>query len=416
MGSGRGPTTGSGRGARGAPVKIAVDIRPLQNESGGRGVGRYVRELVANLPRGEDEALYLESRWGATSELAAGASGARVRLMRPSRGITLFDQVATPLFCARRKIDIYHSTFYALPLFGGGRTRWVLTVHDLIPLAIPGCAGPKNTAIFRKIYESARAAHAVIVPSAKTRDDLERFIAIRRERIHVIPMGVGAPFAPASGAVDGPDAGVARISKPSKPPFAPFAPLRAAGAPVLIYTGGFNTTKNVVFLIEALAAMGSPVPEAPPPVLCLVGDPGDAREALATAARRAGVEQRVVFLGRLSDEDLAAAYRAADVFVSASSYEGFGLPALEAMACGCPVAALETAAVDEVLKGAALTVEEDDPSELAVAVERLLRGAGLRAELVAKGLARAADLTWARTAERTHALYRRLAAEAEFAA
>src|SRR5262249_23747766 len=150
-----------------------------------------------------------------------------------------------------------------------------------------------------------------------------------------------------------------------------------------------------------------------PPVLCLAGDPAGAHDTLLQVARRRGVEGRVIFLGRLSDEDLAAAYRAADVFVSASCYEGFGLPALEAMACGCPVAALSTAAVPEVLKEAALVLEEEDPSELAVAVERLLRGAGLRADLVAKGLARAANLTWERTASRTHALYRALAEGAE---
>src|SRR6185436_5882238 len=109
-------------------MRIALDIRPLQNESGGRGVGRYVRALVGALPRGEDETLYLESRWSPSPVLPAGAPGARVRLVRPPRAITLFDQAATPLFCARRKVDLFHSTFYALPLFGGNRTRWVITV------------------------------------------------------------------------------------------------------------------------------------------------------------------------------------------------------------------------------------------------------------------------------------------------
>jgi len=326
-----------------------------------------------------------------------------VRLVRPPRAITLFDQAATPLFCARRKVDLFHSTFYALPLFGGNRTRWVITVHDLIPLAVPGAVGPKNTAIFRKLYESARAADAVIVPSARTRGDLMRFLAIRPDRIQVIPMGVSAPFAPAESA------------EAPKPFFRAFAPLREAGSPVLIYAGGFNATKNVPFLLDALAAMDA-VGAQGAPVLCIAGDPGPARAELARTARAAGVEKRVVFLGRLTDEDLAAAYRAADVFVSASTYEGFGLPALEAMACGCPVAALTTAAVSEVLEGAALVVEEEDPAELAIAAERILRGAGLRADLVARGLARARELSWERTAARTHALYRSLTGGAERAA
>jgi glycosyltransferase involved in cell wall biosynthesis len=282
---------------------------------------------------------------------------------------------------------------------------------------LPGSAGPKNTAIFRKIYESARAAEAVIVPSARTRVDLMRFMAIRPDKIHVIPMGVGAPFVPAAaddGAAPGPSPSPG-ASVPRRPSFGPFAPLRAAGSPVLVYAGGFNTNKNAALLIESLAAMEVGAGEAAP-VLCLAGEPGPARETLLAAARRAGVETRLVFLGRLSDEDLAAAYRAADVFVSASRYEGFGLPALEAMACGCPVAALATAAVPEVLENAALVVDEEDPSELAIAVLRVLRGAGLRADLVARGLARAKNLSWSRAAARTHALYRALARGGERAA
>jgi glycosyltransferase involved in cell wall biosynthesis len=382
-------------------MKIAVDIRPLQNESGGRGVGRYVRELIARLPADGDTTLYLESRWGRSPALPAGASGSRVRLLRPARAITVFDQVASPWLCVRLGIDVFHSTFYALPLFVSSRTRLVLTVHDLIPLVIEGSAGRKNTAIFRRIYESARAADVVIVPSRRTRDDLVRFMAIRQERIRVIPMAVGRPFA----LIEKEGAAGATAVEKARASFRPFQPMREAGAAVLIYAGGFNTNKNVLFLIDALREMGDPAGGGAPPVLCVVGDPGDARVTLLQAARRAGVDGRLVFLGRLSDEDLAAAYRAADVFVSASRYEGFGLPALEAMASGCPVVALSTAAVPEVLEDASLEIEEEDPSEFAVAVERVLRGAGLRADLVVKGRARAAALTWERTARETHALY-----------
>src|SRR5437667_5101672 len=99
------------------PVMIALDARPLQNESAGRGVGRYVRSLISHLPEGDDEYLFLESRWKRPGELPAGAAGTRVRLLRPPRAITLFDQLTTPLLCAVRGIDIFHSTFYALPRF-----------------------------------------------------------------------------------------------------------------------------------------------------------------------------------------------------------------------------------------------------------------------------------------------------------
>jgi len=183
--------------------------------------------------------------------------------------------------------------------------------------------------------------------------------------------------------------------------FEPIDRLKAQGARVLVYAGGFDATKNVLFLLETMRALRSTTA-----VLCLAGDPGRSLAALRQASPEHG---RTVFLGRLADEDLAAAYRSADLFVSASLYEGFGLPALEAMACGCPVVALTAGTVPEVLEGAALGVVEKDPDAFASAVRSVLEDASLRASLAAKGLARAAELSWRRTALATSALYHELA-------
>ncbi len=280
-----------------------------------------------------------------------------MRLLRPPRAITLFDQLATPLLCAWKRIELLHSTFYALPALGAPGTKRILTVHDLIPLTVPGSVGIKNTAIFRRIYRSARGADAVIVPSARTADDLERLVGVPRGRIRVIPMGVGAPFlgegvntvlserggaCPTGTVLPG-----ARLDLPAgRARLAVIEQLRSEGKRILVYAGGFNATKNVPFLFAALASL--PEPDV---ALCLVGDPGPAAAGLREAAAGHGVADRVRLLGRLDDDELAAAYRAADLFVSASLYEGFGLPALEAMACGCPVAALACGTVPEVLSG-----------------------------------------------------------------
>ena len=143
-------------------------------------------------------------------------------------------------------------------------------------------------------------------------------------------------------------------------------------------------------------------------MLFLAGDPSGRGEFLRAAAESAGVREKVVWCGRLTDEDLAAAYREASLFVSASLYEGFGFPPLEAMACGCPVVSLAHGAVPEVVSGAALTVEEKDPVVFAAAIDRALGDGELRARLVEGGLARARELSWPRAAQTTLDLYREL--------
>lgn len=378
-------------------MKIALDARPLQNESGGRGVGRYVSALLSEPGDGAHARHPVVSAWLPFPAMPPAARQAAVRLRRPPRAITFFDQIATPMLCTVRGFDLWHATFYAVPRFMRAGTARVITTHDLIPLLFPKAVGPKNRKLFEIIYRSARYADRVIVPSRRTADDLMRLVAIEADRIRVVPMGVGEPFV-------SDETIAARTTRgtpaPEAPVPEPIVRALASGRPVLLYSGGFNATKNVTLLLEALARTASR-----DAVLGLVGDPGRAQRDLAEIIDDRGLGGRVIFLGRLEDEQLAAAYRAATLFVSASSYEGFGLPALEAMACGCPVVARSTAAVPEVLGGAAVEVSSQDSAAFAALVDRALTDEALRRELRRQGIARAADLTWTRTVRDTESVY-----------
>jgi alpha-1,3-rhamnosyl/mannosyltransferase len=392
-------------------VRIGFDARCLQTASAGGGIGRYARGLAetlpAVLPPGGELLLYLSS-YGADPGLPA-RPGVRVeRRRRPARGLTLWDPVLWPARFRRDGIDLFHSPFYGIPARAGrpGDARTVLTVHDLIPLRYPEAVTPRQRAVFARTYRTSLSADRVIVPSRATREDLVERIGVDRARIAVIPLGLSAPF---SGEAAGETTAEARRALGQKA-----RERLTRGRPYLLHVGGFDPLKNLEQLIEAFARLlAESAPGADARNLCLViaGEPGSRAKGAAVreAIERRGVGQQVVLPGRLTDEKLRDALFGAELFVFPSRSEGFGLPPLEAMACGCPVVASDGGSLAEVLEDAALIVREPGTpafaSQFAAAIARLLDDSALRARLVEAGRARAARLTWDEAARRTAQVY-----------
>jgi len=288
-------------------------------------------------------------------------------------------------------VDLFHATEHLLPRFS--KVRTVFTLHDLIFLFHPETHKPMNRWFLTLMMPRfLRAADAVIAVSECTKRDAIRFYGIPEEKITVIYEGVNPRFRPAS-------------------PEAIRAVREKYGLPerFILYVGTIEPRKNLTTLLEAFHYLlgGHDLR------LVIVGKKGWLYEGFFRCLRDLGLEDRLIFTGYVPDEDLPAIYSAADLFVFPSLYEGFGLPVLEAMACGTPVVCSNTSSLPEVAGDAALLVDPTDVRALARVMERVLTDETLRASLRVKGIERARRFSWEDAAQKTLEVYQRVAGLSE---
>jgi glycosyltransferase involved in cell wall biosynthesis len=316
-------------------------------------------------------------------------SGMRVRPTRwpTARPIAriVWEQLVQPLVAARERLDLLHGLAFVAPLMRSCST--VVTVHDLSFALFPEFFRGANAAYLRLFTRiSCRRAARIIAVSENTRADVMRLYGAPGERVEVIPHGVDPAFHPR------PAAEVAEFRR-----------ARALPERFVLFVGTLEPRKNLVKLIEAFSNL--PVSNLK---LVLVGGKGWYYDQIFAAVERLNLKDRVIWAGYVPNGDLPMWYNAADVFAFPSRYEGFGMPVLEAMACGAPTVTSTTSSLPEVAGDAALTVPPDDVGALADALHRALEDAELRQELRAKGIARAARFTWEEAARRTAVVYRQM--------
>ena len=320
---------------------------------------------------------------GACDECFLRAKTSVIRLLGP-----------IPAALRRLKIDVFHGMDHVgIPLVG--RTgKWVVTVHDVIPLILPEAFTPRHRAVVRiALARVRRRADRVIVPSRAVKRDVVRHVGVPADRVVVTPEGCDPRFRPVRSAGALRDV-VARYGLPSR---------------YLLAVGRLEPRKNLTTLLAAFARLQRGGAVHPNLKLVLAGARGWLEEPIFRTVRALGLEAAVHFPGFIDGDDLPAVYSGAALFVFPSLYEGFGLPPLEAMACGVPVVTSNVSAMPEVAGDAAVLVDPRDVDGLASAIARVLRDEALRARLRAAGIARAREFSWQTTARRTLDVYASLA-------
>jgi glycosyltransferase involved in cell wall biosynthesis len=291
-----------------------------------------------------------------------------------------------PRAARRARLDLFHAPSYTAPL--GGPRPLVLTIHDISYERNPEWYPYKTDPLRRAFYRySAQSADCVITDSQFSKREIVEGYSLRPDTIHVVPL------AAAPGFCEGP-----RLPLPSAWP-----------EHYVLHVGDLHARRNLPMLARAVAAVRSRNPAWATLGLVLAGvDRGTAADLQLLSDRSGGPTPLVTFAGATTDALLLSLYRSAVALAYPSRYEGFGLPLLEAMACGTPVIAARTSSIPEVVGDASELLDPDDEDAWIAAIVRVLEDSAHRSRLRDAGLNRAREFTWRRTAEETARVYREL--------
>jgi glycosyltransferase involved in cell wall biosynthesis len=290
----------------------------------------------------------------------------------------LWEQAIQPWALRQARVDLVHGPAFVGPLFGG--CPFLVTVHDLSFLFFPQGFRASNRVYLRLLARrSAQQARRIIAVSESTKRDLVAHYGLSPAKVDVIPNGVDPSFQPLPAAQ-----------------VASFRAQRTLPERLILFVGTLEPRKNVAALVQAYARL----PEPRPP-LVLIGGRGWLYDDLFRQIEALNLSDQVRHVGYVPAEDLPLWYNVATLFVYPSLYEGFGLPVLEAMACGVPVVTSSTSSLPEVVGPAGLLVDPANVEDLAGAMERALSDPALCAEMRSAGLERARQFSWRRTAAAT---------------
>ncbi|HEY2595560.1 MAG TPA: glycosyltransferase family 1 protein [Chloroflexota bacterium] len=361
---------------------IAIDARLVGYAA---GIAQYARLLIDALTalEGPERYVVLRSRRGRREEVGS-AGGRPVSLMTPPHN--RFERWVLPLeLLARRPWpSLLHSVDHVAPTWR--RWRSVVTLHDLAFLLYPATHTDESRAYYAASGESVRKAERVIAVSQRTASDAVRLLGVDPVRMRVVPEAAAPSFSPR---------GDAEFESAARR-------LHLDQRPYALFVGTLEPRKNVPLLLEAFALVRRQLDVQ----LLVVGGRGWLDEPIFAAHARSGLGDAVRFLGNLGQDDLAALYSHAGAFVLPSLYEGFGLPVLEAMACGAPVICSNAGPLPEVAGDAAVLLSPLEPAEWAEAIVSVLTDPQVAAALRQKGFERAAAFSWTRTALATRDVYR----------
>lgn len=366
-------------------MRIGVDARLIYHQPA--GISRYTWHLLQALAKinQQDEFIVFQHR-KQHPPLITQQNFYRRTLYSPAHHP--LEQWVLPVELLRFSLDLLHSTDFIPPLYSA--TPAVITVHDLAFLHWPHFVTKDSAAYYGQIDRAIRHARHIIVPSEHTKRDLIGQLGAPENKVSVIYEAADPHFQPLP--IEATRAEV--VQKYKIPPN------------YILFVSTIEPRKNVAGLLTAFQHLREKY-TTPDVGLVLAGSQGWLYEETLEMVDKLNLRQYTFFLGRVSDEELRKLYVAARCHVHPAHYEGFGLPPLEAMACGTPTIVSNSSSLPEVVGDAALLVSPQDPEEIAVAMHRLLSDNTLHAELREKGLRRAKCFSWESAARSTMEVYRK---------
>jgi glycosyltransferase involved in cell wall biosynthesis len=375
-------------------MRIAVDARLALRKR--RGMGRVLLNLLsalAEIDKTNHYFLYLEK---ADKHNILPASDNFTKRVIPIRNYPLWEQVILPIACKMDKIDVLHCPANTGPVIMPRAVRLVVTLHDAIFLKSLSEV-PLSSSIYQNLGRAYRYLCARLLrnridyfmtDSQWSSQDIQQLLNVTSERIVVIPCSIDDYF-----------------SQKTKEDCTAILSQLGIDSRFIFHLGGIAPNKNTIGAIEAYRLL---IQDEIHRELSLVigGVRPDSNNQITQFVIGKGLKGKVQFLNYVTDEELKCLYSKAELFLFPSLYEGFGLPPLEAMACGSPVLASNTTSLPEAIEDAGILVNPHKTNEIVGAMKKILQDKGLREHLISRGLERAKSFTWRHTAERVLAVYK----------
>jgi glycosyltransferase involved in cell wall biosynthesis len=380
-------------------MRIAIDYSAAVNQRA--GIGRLVRNQVLALSEVDHDndyrLVYARPNRGSVPQFPRAGNFSRREVRLRERWLTILwhrAKLPVPADWLSGPVDLYHCPDFVLPPLR--HARGILTVHDLAFLMRPDCADQRLRAYLEEVVpRSVQRADFIIADSENTRNDLVVLLGVKPTRVSVVPGGVEERFM--------------RVGDPEQLKTARQR-LGVGDAPFILSIGVIEPRKNLNRLMDAFQVLKQRGNVPKDLKLVLVGGKGWLYDDIFEHHADSPVHDDILLPGFASDDLLPAIYSAAQALAFPSLYEGFGLPILEAMACGTPVVASRASCLPEVAEGAALLVDPNNVDGLASALELVLLDEALRTRLIEQGRQRANAYTWRRAAEQLLGVYRKVAA------
>jgi glycosyltransferase involved in cell wall biosynthesis len=369
-------------------MRIAIDARGI-NWYRGTGIGTYTDNVLKNLLKMDSENYY-HIYWSGNSYEEFQQANTQV-VMASRKHQRFFEQNYFPENSRKSKIDVFHVPQNGIGLYEKVECKKIATIHDLIPYIMPETVGRGYLLKFlREVPKVIDICDSLITVSEWSKQDILKFFPVEKDKIFVTPLAADDKYKP--------------IDKEKCRDF--LSKAYNINNPFILYIGGFSPRKNVKALITAFSKIYKQLNADYN--LVIVGATKDQGQYLSEFSNNLELASKIIFTGFAPEEHLPILYNGCEAFVYPSLYEGFGLPPLEAMNCGTPVITSNLTSIPEVVGDAGILIDPYDEEQLKDSMIRLLNDDKLKAEYSIKGLARAKNFSWEKTAEKTLEAYKKI--------